>query len=98
MRPVFVGREAELVVLAEAATHAAAGQSRCAIVGGEAGMMGKSRLVAEALAAAERRASGCSRQCVELGADGMALGPLVEAAAVVHRLGLVPFAGTCAGR
>ena len=82
--PVFVGRDRELAVLTGTVGEAA-GTSRVVLVGGEAGM-GKSRLVAEAAARAARDGFRVLRgQCVELGADGMALVPLVEALRTLSR-------------
>ncbi|WP_164704359.1 helix-turn-helix transcriptional regulator [Blastococcus litoris] len=83
--PVFVGRDEELAALTETLGDVAGGTSRCVLVGGEAGM-GKSRLVAEATATAEREGFRVLRgQCVELGADGMPLVPLVEALRTLAR-------------
>jgi DNA-binding CsgD family transcriptional regulator len=82
---VFVGRGEELAVLTDAVREVGEGQARAVLVGGEAGM-GKSRLVAEAAAAAERTGFRVLRgQCVELGADGLALVPLVEALRTLAR-------------
>jgi tetratricopeptide (TPR) repeat protein len=76
--PVFVGRDEELAALTDALAGVARGTARCVLIGGEAGM-GKSRLVAQAAPGAERHGFRVLRgQCVELGADGMALVPLVE--------------------
>src|SRR5947209_7710958 len=83
--PVFVGRAEELAALTEAVRGVRGGTARCVLVGGEAGM-GKSRLVAEAAEAADTDGFRVLRgQCVELGADGMALVPLVEALRTLAR-------------
>lgn len=83
--PVFVGRDRELTALADTMRDVAGGSARVVLVGGEAGM-GKSRLVAEAAARAEGDGFLVLRgQCVELGADGMPLVPLVEALRTLAR-------------
>jgi predicted ATPase len=83
--PVFVGRDAELAVLSDVVRQVLKGQARAVLVGGEAGM-GKSRLVAEAAAMAERAGFRVLvGHCVEIGADGMALVPLVEALRTLAR-------------
>src|SRR3954467_5808520 len=51
--PTMIGREAQLVLLADLLTQASGGQSRIALVAGEAGI-GKSRLVAEVTAIGAR--------------------------------------------
>jgi DNA-binding CsgD family transcriptional regulator len=83
--PVFVGRDSELAGLTAALRDVAGGTARSVLVAGEAGM-GKSRLVAEAAARAERDGFRVLRgQCVEFGAQGMALVPLVEALRTLAR-------------
>src|SRR5262245_48342354 len=52
--PTLVGREAQLALLSEQLTQASSGQSRIALIAGEAGI-GKSRLVAEIKARARQR-------------------------------------------
>ncbi len=76
--PVFIGRRAELSAFTALLERAASAQSAFAIVGGEAGV-GKTRLIAEF---AERAAGAgflvLTGRCVELGAEGLPLAPLVD--------------------
>ena len=83
--PVFVGRSEELAVLGDVVRDVGGGAARTVLLGGEAGM-GKTRLVAEAAAIAERAGfrTLCGH-CIELGADGMALVPLVDALRTLAR-------------
>ena len=77
--PTFVGRTEELARLAAAVERAAGGVPTSVLIGGEAGV-GKTRLVAEFVAAA--RAAGVTALhggCVELGGEGLPFAPLVEA-------------------
>ena len=78
--PVFIGRDRELALLAEAADRATNGQASTVLIGGEAGV-GKTRLVAEF---AERaRATGAivlQGACVSVGGDeGLPFGPIAQA-------------------
>jgi len=78
--PVFIGRASELDQLDRAVSRAASGTPSIILVGGEAGI-GKSRLVAEAIAAkAARDAIVLSGACVDLGGDdGLPFAPIAEA-------------------
>ncbi|HEY9244015.1 MAG TPA: AAA family ATPase, partial [Streptosporangiaceae bacterium] len=77
--PVFIGRREEMALLTARLDQVQAGQAAVALVGGEAGV-GKTRLARELAA----RASGAgfrvlTGQCIELGAEGLPLAPLVDA-------------------
>ncbi|HEU5416910.1 MAG TPA: AAA family ATPase [Streptosporangiaceae bacterium] len=77
--PVFIGRRGEITSLAELLEQARTGEPAFALIGGEAGV-GKTRLVGEL--AARAAAAGflvLTGQCVELGAEGLPLAPLVDA-------------------
>jgi DNA-binding CsgD family transcriptional regulator/tetratricopeptide (TPR) repeat protein len=77
--PTFVGRAEELARLTAAGRRAAAGAPTAVLVGGEAGV-GKTRLIAEVVAA--NRAAGATvliGGCVELGGEGVPFAPLIEA-------------------
>jgi DNA-binding CsgD family transcriptional regulator/tetratricopeptide (TPR) repeat protein len=76
--PVFVGREAELMVLVSAFGDAAGGLPRMVLVGAEAGG-GKSRLVEEFAARLEGRALLLAGGCVELSAAGLPYAPFTAA-------------------
>ena len=78
--PVFIGRVAELDQLDRGLLRAASGTSSIILVGGEAGI-GKSRLVAEAVAdAAGARLIILRGSCVDLGGDdGLPFAPIAEA-------------------
>ncbi|MFF8991736.1 AAA family ATPase [Streptomyces sp. NPDC014983] len=77
--PVFVGRAAELAVLHDALTRAAAGEPQALLLGGEAGV-GKTRLVEEfAAAAGSREASVAVGGCLEIGAEGLPFAPFSTA-------------------
>lgn len=85
MSPVFIGRRAELTALSALVQRAATGQSAFAIIGGEAGV-GKTRLVGELTGgAAEAGFLVLTGQCVELGAEGLPLAPLVDALRALAR-------------
>jgi DNA-binding CsgD family transcriptional regulator len=84
--PVFIGRREELASLATLLTQAADGVPGFALIGGEAGV-GKTRLVRELT----ERAAGTgflvlTGQCVELGAEGLPLAPLVDALRTLSRV------------
>jgi ATP/maltotriose-dependent transcriptional regulator MalT len=77
--PIFIGRQEELASLSALIERVRAGTPTFALVGGEAGV-GKTRLVSELMAGA----SGAgflvlAGQCMELGAEGLPLAPLVDA-------------------
>jgi ATP/maltotriose-dependent transcriptional regulator MalT len=83
--PVFVGRRSELALLTGLAQRARAGEAALALIGGEAGV-GKSRLAEEF----SSQASGAgftvlTGYCIELGADGLPLAPLVGALRTLAR-------------
>jgi DNA-binding CsgD family transcriptional regulator/tetratricopeptide (TPR) repeat protein len=76
--PVFIGRRHEMASLAAPMRRAEGGEPAVAVIGGEAGV-GKTRLVGE-LAAQASAAGFCvlTGQCIELGAEGLPLAPLVD--------------------
>jgi DNA-binding CsgD family transcriptional regulator len=79
MSPVFIGRRDEMASLAALLGRAQAHEPAFALVGGEAGI-GKTRLVREISAqATEAGFVVLTGQCVELGAEGLPLAPLVDA-------------------
>jgi DNA-binding CsgD family transcriptional regulator/tetratricopeptide (TPR) repeat protein len=83
--PVLVGRHDELSRLRSLLTQAIAGQPAVALVAGEAGV-GKTRLVQEiARVAADSGVRVLSGGCVELGGEGLALAPLVDALRALAR-------------
>jgi DNA-binding CsgD family transcriptional regulator/tetratricopeptide (TPR) repeat protein len=83
--PVFVGRRTERTELLAAMRRAVDGTPEFVLVGGEAGV-GKSRLVAELVTAAEEAGVRVlSGQCVQLGTDGLPFAPLVDALRVLAR-------------
>jgi predicted ATPase/DNA-binding CsgD family transcriptional regulator len=76
--PVFVGRGTELSSLIAGLEAAVAGEPVVVLVGGEAGV-GKTRLVEEA--AARAHADGArvlTGSCIEIGGEGLPLGPVVD--------------------
>ena len=88
--PEFIGRREEIASLTALTSRVQAGEPGFALVGGEAGV-GKSRLVDE-LAMGAATQSGfrvLTGQCVELGAEGLPLAPLVDALRTLRR-GLNP--------
>ena len=83
--PVFVGRREEFASLTALLERAADGEPGFAIVAGEAGV-GKTRLVTELAG----RAGGSgftvlAGHCVELGAEGLPLAPLIDALRTLAR-------------
>jgi DNA-binding CsgD family transcriptional regulator len=83
--PVFVGRRDEVAALTALCERAWAGEPGFAIVAGEAGV-GKTRLVSELAAQAD--GSGftvLTGHCVELGAEGLPLAPLIDALRALAR-------------
>jgi DNA-binding CsgD family transcriptional regulator/tetratricopeptide (TPR) repeat protein len=77
--PVFIGRRPEMTSLDRLLDLAAAKGTGFALIGGEAGV-GKTRLVRElAGRAADAGFLVLTGQCVELGAEGLPLAPLVDA-------------------
>ncbi len=83
--PVFVGRATELAALDAALAAAADGQPGVALVGGEAGV-GKTRLLDEFTSrATDAGFVVLVGHCIELGADGLPLAPLVDALRALAR-------------
>jgi DNA-binding CsgD family transcriptional regulator len=83
--PVFVGRRAEIASLTALFEHAADGEPGFAIVAGEAGV-GKTRLVTElARQASDSGFTVLAGHCVELGAEGLPLAPLIDALRTLAR-------------
>ncbi len=83
--PVFVGRRDEVAALTALCDRARAGEPGFAIVAGEAGV-GKTRLVTEL--AGQAGSSGftvLTGHCVELGAEGLPLAPLIDALRTLAR-------------
>ncbi len=77
--PVFVGRREEIASLTALLERAASGEPGFAIVAGEAGV-GKTRLVTELAGhAADSGITVLAGHCVELGAEGLLLAPLIDA-------------------
>ncbi len=77
--PVFVGRRSEMTALAALLRRAGDGEPGFAIIAGEAGV-GKTRLAGElAGRAADHGFMVLTGQCVELGAEGLPLAPLIDA-------------------
>jgi len=84
--PEFIGRREEIASLTALMNRTELGEPGFALVGGEAGV-GKSRLVNE-FAARVASQSGfrvLTGQCVELGAEGLPLAPLVDALRTLTR-------------
>ncbi|MFF0589959.1 AAA family ATPase [Streptomyces sp. NPDC003781] len=93
--PVFVGRTGELDTLNDALDRAAGGgasrapaaggEPQALLLGGEAGV-GKTRLVEEFAAAADRRGAVVALGgCVEIGADGLPFAPFSTALRALRR-------------
>lgn len=93
--PVFVGRTGELDTLNDALARAAGGDAsrpsatggepQALLLGGEAGV-GKTRLVEEFAAAADRRGAVVALGgCVEIGADGLPFAPFSTALRALRR-------------
>ena len=83
--PIFIGRREEMTALAALMDRALAADPAFAVIGGEAGV-GKTRLVGELTT----QASGSgflvlTGQCIELGAEGLPLAPLVDALRTLAR-------------
>jgi ATP/maltotriose-dependent transcriptional regulator MalT len=76
--PVFVGREAEMQVMADAFAEAAGGAPGWLLVDGEAGA-GKSRLVSEFSARVRDRALVLAGECVDLGGTRLPYAPFIAA-------------------
>ena len=83
--PVFVGRRDEIASLVALLQRAQGGEPGVAIVAGEAGV-GKTRLVAELAGhAAGAGFTVLTGHCVELGAEGLPLAPLIDALRALAR-------------
>ncbi len=83
--PIFVGRRDEVVSLAALLDRARESEPGFAIVAGEAGV-GKTRLVTElAGRAASSGFTVLAGHCVELGAEGLPLAPLIDALRTLAR-------------
>ena len=83
--PVFIGRREEIASVAALMGGPRPVSRRSCSVGGEAGV-GKTRLVSEL--AAQAAGAGVlvlTGQCVELGAEGLPLAPLVDALRALAR-------------
>src|ERR1700722_12703081 len=83
--PVFVGRQDEIAALTALLGRVRDGEPAFALIGGEAGV-GKTRLIGELTAQADR--SGFTvllGHCIELGAEGLPLAPLVDALRALTR-------------
>ena len=76
--PVFIGRQDEMSALTATLSQAADGVPAVALIGGEAGV-GKTRLVSELTERASQAGFlAVAGQCLELGAAGLPLAPLVD--------------------
>lgn len=97
--PVFVGRSAELTALLDALHAAGTGEPQALLVGGEAGV-GKTRLLDEFLARAEKAGAVTAvGGCLELGADGLPFAPFTTALRALRRtLGAELLATAVSGR
>jgi len=83
--PVFVGRRDEVAALTALCDRARAGEPGFAIVAGEAGV-GKTRLVSELAGRADGAGfTVLTGHCVELGAEGLPLAPLIDALRTLAR-------------
>ncbi len=83
--PVFIGRQQEMALLAAPMRRAEDGEPAVVLIGGEAGV-GKTRLVGEL--AGLGSAAGfwvLTGQCIEMGAEGLPLAPLVDALRALAR-------------
>jgi predicted ATPase len=83
--PVFIGRHEEMTALTAMLGQAGAGTPAIALVGGEAGV-GKTRMVSElAEHASQAGFLAVTGQCLELGAAGLPLAPLVDGLRTLSR-------------
>ena len=83
--PVFIGRRDEIAALGGLLDRATAKDPAFALIGGEAGV-GKTRLLRELTTlAADQGCCVLTGQCVELGAEGLPLAPLVDALRTLAR-------------
>src|ERR1700761_243405 len=83
--PLFVGRHEEMASLVTLLDRARRGEPGFAIIAGEAGV-GKTRLGGELAArAAQSGFTVLPGHCVELGAEGLPLAPLIDALRTLAR-------------
>jgi DNA-binding CsgD family transcriptional regulator/tetratricopeptide (TPR) repeat protein len=83
--PVFVGRQDEIAALTALLDRVQDGEPAFALIGGEAGV-GKTRLIGELTAQAGRGGfTVLPGHCIELGAEGLPLAPLVDALRALTR-------------
>ena len=83
--PVLIGRLKEMALLAAGLRRAQQGEPVVALIGGEAGV-GKTRLVSElASLAVGANCTVLAGHCIELGAEGLPLAPLVDALRALSR-------------
>src|ERR1700733_12006709 len=83
--PVFVGRQDEIAALTALLDRVQDGEPAFALIGGEAGV-GKTRLIGELTAQADRGGfTVLLGHCIELGAEGLPLAPLVDALRALTR-------------
>ena len=83
--PVFVGRQEEIASLTALLDQVQRGEPAFALIGGEAGV-GKTRLLGELAVQADRAGfTVLLGHCIELGADGLPLAPLVDALRALTR-------------
>ena len=83
--PVFVGRQEEFAALAALLERVQRGEPAFAVIGGEAGV-GKTRLVGELAARADSAGfTVLLGHCIELGAAGLPLAPLIDALRALAR-------------
>src|ERR1700683_1708499 len=84
--PVFVGRRGEVASLVALLHRARDGDPGFAIIAGEAGV-GKTRLAGELSGyAADAGFTVLTGYCVELGAEGLPLAPLIDALRTLARI------------
>ncbi|MEI7034846.1 helix-turn-helix transcriptional regulator [Streptomyces pratensis] len=96
--PVFVGRAEELASLTGALARAVGGVPQALLIGGEAGV-GKTRLVEQFVAAAQRcDVVAAVGACVEIGADGLPFAPFPTALRALLRALPEEMAAACAGQ
>jgi DNA-binding CsgD family transcriptional regulator/tetratricopeptide (TPR) repeat protein len=83
--PVFVGRQEEIASLTALLDRVQGGEPAFVLIGGEAGV-GKTRLLGELAAQAGRAGfTVLLGHCIELGAEGLPLAPLVDALRALTR-------------
>ena len=83
--PVFVGRQEEIASLTALLDRVQRGEPAFALIGGEAGV-GKTRLLGELAGQADRAGfTVLLGHCIELGAEGLPLAPLVDALRALTR-------------